>query len=594
MIILEEPQKSLYVNNRLLEKRYLRTDVLGETNETPDDMFRRIANIFSSAEEGQISRNSHVVNHDSYYNLLASLDFLPNSPTLLNAGTENGQLASCYVLPIDDSVNGIGDALKQTMLIHKSGGSTGFNLSSIRPAQDKVGGRDRVAGGPIGLLNLLSVTADYIKQGGVRRGCNTALLNLDHPDIVEFIGAKRDPGRLTNLYTTVSIKDNFMDRVTSGSELPLVNPRNGQTTATVSACDIFDLIVDQAWRTGDPGLTFIDTVNKNNPIPHLGKIEYMSGCGEEALLPFESCILGSINLVNMLKKELDGTFSIDWQHLSQTIPLSVRFLDTAIDLNHYPILQSELISRRTRKIGLGVMGFADMLIRLGVPYNSDKALGIAEAIMSFVQDIAHETSHKLALDRGPFPAYQGSVYEFEGITMRNASVTSIAPTGSISLIAGVSSGIEPLFGTVFVRNMLDGEKLLEVNPFFERVAREQGFFSFALLERLVSKNRLDQIEGVPDSVKKIFVTAHGVSPEWHVKIQAAFQKYTDNAVSKTVNFPREASRDDIAKVFALAYQQSLKGITVYRDQSRSEQPLCTGEEGIRLVHQRYEYRHECL
>ena len=572
---------------RVLEKRYLKRDFSGRVCETPDAMFRRVASAVAYSEQKNYKAGDTESLSEDFYRMLSRLEFLPNSPALLNAGLPSGLLSSCFALPIDDSTESIAEALKATAYIHKSGGSTGFNLSSIRPAHDWVGARSGVAGGPVALIDLLSATADYFRQGGIRRGCNTAILSIDHPDILDFIAAKADPLKLSNFYDSVAVSDDFMEKAKSSSTYPLINPRNGQVTAVLSAREVFERIVDQAWHTGDPGLVFIDRINRSNPVPHLGDLAHVSGCGEEALLPYESCILGSINLLAMLKRQADGAYAIDWERLGEVIPLAVRFLDDAIDASAYPLPESQAVTRQTRKIGLGVMGFADMLIRLGIPYNSDEAVALAESIMSFVHNHAHEASFYLAEERGCFPAYRGSLYDSLGFPQRNATLTAIAPTGTLSLIAGVSSGIEPIFASVFVRHILDGENILEVNPIFEEVAKEQGFYTLDLLERLVRRNHLHEMPEIPDAVKRVFVTAHRVSPEWHVKIQSAFQRHTDNAVSKTVNFPHEATRDDIARVFTMAYQEGLKGITVYRDGSRELQPLCTSEDGVRLVEERF-------
>jgi ribonucleoside-diphosphate reductase alpha chain len=452
----------------------------------------------------------------------------------------------------------------------------------VRPRGAAVGEHLDAAGGPVALINVISSAADYIRQGGVRRGCNSVVMSVSHPDILLFINAKSNPNVLTNFYNSVSVTDDFMNRVRSGSDYPLIDPNTGEETGRLDARSVFARIIDQAWRTGDPGLVFTDRVNRDNPTPDLGRMETVTGCGEQALLPYESCDLGSINLVRMLRRD-NGSLSIDYDRLARVIRTAVRFLDNVIDINRFPVPAVEAATRRTRKIGLGVMGFADMLIRLGIPYNSTRAISVAEEIMEFINDKAHEASRELALARGAFPAWEGSVYEKRGLPMRNTCCTTIAPTGTLSIIAGVSSGIEPIFATVFVRNILDGENLLEVNPYFEEVARERGFFTPELIEQLVTSNHLQDRKDVPEDVRKVFVTAHRVSPQWHVRIQAAFQRHTDNAVSKTVNFPHTAARSDIAGVFMLAWEWGVKGITVYRDESRELQPLCTSETGKDLV-----------
>ncbi len=567
---------------RVLEKRYLRRDRNGKLIETPDEMFRRVASAVASAELSYPSRINIDRIVEEFYRVMANLEFLPNSPTLLNAGTEAGQLASCFVLPVPDSVEETFDAIKYTAMIHKSGGGIGFNVSHIRPKGSPVGEHLDAAGGPVALIHVIGGAADYIRQGGVRRGCNSVIMAVDHPDILDFIKCKNNPQTLTNFYNSISITDDFMARVKSGTDYPLINPNGGEIVDWLNAREVFNKIVDQAWRTGDPGLIFVDRINRDNPTPGLGRMETITGCGEQALLPYESCNLGSINLTRMLKSS-NGALEIDYDKLGKIIPVAIRFLDDVIDVNKFPVPLIETTTKRTRKIGLGVMGFADMLIRLGVPYNSTRAISIAEELMEFITNEAHEASHRLALERGTFPAWENSIYHTQGVAMRNASCITIAPTGTLSIIAGVSSGIEPIFAAVFVRNILDGENLLEVNPYFEAVARERGFFDLELIEQLVTSNHLHGRKEIPEDVRQVFVTAHRVTPDWHVRVQAAFQRHTDNAVSKTVNFPHDATHDDIAKVFTMAFEQGLKGITVYRDESRESQPLCTCDTGLALV-----------
>ncbi|MEN8614176.1 adenosylcobalamin-dependent ribonucleoside-diphosphate reductase [Dehalogenimonas sp. THU2] len=567
---------------RVLEKRYLKRNRAGEIIETPEEMFRRVAGAVASAESLYNAGADNSAVAEEFYKMMVRLEFLPNSPTLFNAGTEAGQLSSCFVLPIPDSVEETFEAVKQTALIQKSGGGIGINVSRIRPRGAAVGEHLNTAGGPVALIHVFAGAADYIRQGGVRRGCNSVIMSVDHPDIMEFIKAKNDPEVLTNFYNSILITDDFMDRVRSGADYPLIDPNSGKTTGRLSARGVFERIIDQAWHTGDPGLVFADRINRDNPTPLLGRLETITGCGEQALLPHESCNLGSINLVRMLKDEGNG-LEVDFDQLARIVPLAIRFLDNVIDVNKFPVPAIEAATKRTRKIGLGVMGFADMLVMLGIPYNSTRAIAVAEEIMEFIGNHAREASHRLGLERGSYPAWQGSTHQTKGISMRNASCTTIAPTGTLSIIAGVSSGIEPNFAAVFVRNILDGENLLEINPQFERIGRERGFFKQELLETLVSCNHLHNRDEVPEDVRRIFVTAHQVSPEWHVRIQAAFQRHTDNAVSKTVNFPHSATREDIARVFMSAFEQGLKGITVYRDESRELQPLCTSQTGLELI-----------
>ncbi|APV43708.1 ribonucleoside-diphosphate reductase alpha chain [Dehalogenimonas formicexedens] len=570
---------------RVLEKRYLKRSSHGI--ETPEQLFRRVARAAARAELLYDENTDTKAIEEDFFDLMASLSFLPNSPTLLNAGTFSGTLSSCFVLPVPDSVEDTFDAVKNTAVIHKNGGGLGFDLSGIRPKGSMAGNHADAAGGPVALVHVLSAAADYIRQGGIRRGCNSVVLSVDHPDILDFITAKSDPNSLTNFYNSVSVTDDFMKRVKENSAYPLVDPRTGDVVRSLPAREVFYRIVDQAWRTGDPGLVFTDRINRDNPTPSLGKLSAITGCGEQALLPYESTNLGSINLVKMLSGG-----EIDFEKLKKVVRLAVRFLDDVIDINKFPTEEIEAATKRTRKIGLGVMGFADMLLRLGIPYNSTKAIAVAESVMEFVTSTAHEVSQDLARKRGVFPAWGQSIYGQRNIPMRNACCTTIAPTGTLSIIAGVSSGIEPIFAAVFVRNILDGENLLEINPYFEEVARERGFFTRKLLEELVTSNHLHERKEIPEDVREVFVTAHRVSPDWHVRIQAAFQRHTDSAVSKTVNFPKSATRDDIAKVFTMACEQGLKGITVYRDRSRELQPLCTSEIGMRLIKHIFEMNNQ--
>jgi len=573
---------------RVLERRYLKKDKQGQVIETPEEMFHRVAQTIASAELIYNPEANVKAREKEFYRVMVNLEFLPNSPTLMNAGRELGQLSACFVLPIDDSMESIFDAVKHTALIHKSGGGTGFSFSRLRPEQDRVGTTGGVASGPVSFIRAFDIATDVIKQGGTRRGANMGILNIDHPDIMKFITAKDDPTALTNFNISVAVTSEFMEAAKAGTDYNLINPRTKETGDKLNAKEVFDKIVDMAWRTGDPGIVFIDQINQYNPTPHLGKIESTNPCGEQPLLPYESCNLGSINLAKMLKTR-NGTTEVDYPKLAKAVRLAVRFLDNVIDVNKFPLPEIEKMTKKTRKIGLGVMGFADMLIQLGTPYDSEEALQVATDIMYFINDKAYEASVDLANERGVFPTYKGSIYDTtDGLRPRNASCTTIAPTGTLSIIAGCSSGIEPLFALSYMRNILDGDQLVEVNPYFEGAARKEGFHSEELMQQLASGVRLHDIDGVPDEIKRLFVTAHEISPEWHVRMQAAFQRSTDNAVSKTVNFPREATREDIAKVYMLAYQEGLKGITIYRDRSRDAQVLTTGEkleqaEGIGLT-----------
>jgi ribonucleoside-diphosphate reductase alpha chain len=560
----------------VLERRYLKKDKEGQVIETPEEMFHRVAETIASAELIYDPKADVRAREEEFYQLMTSLEFLPNSPTLMNAGRELGQLSACFVLPIDDSMESIFDAVKHTALIHKSGGGTGFSFSRLRPEKDRVGSTGGIASGPVSFIRAFDIATDVIKQGGTRRGANMGILNVDHPDIMKFIMAKDDPIALTNFNISVAVTSEFMETVKTGADYNLINPRTGEVEDKLNAKEVFDKIVDRAWKTGDPGIVFMDRINQDNPSPHLGKIESTNPCGEQPLLPYESCNLGSINLAKMLR-ESNGAVEIDYPKLAKAVQVAVKFLDNVIDVNRFPLPQIEEMTKKTRKIGLGVMGFADMLIQLGIPYDSEGALQVAADVMHFINEKAYQASVDLAKERGVFPAFEGSIYDVpDGLRLRNASCTTIAPTGTLSIIAGCSSGIEPLFALSYTRNILDGTQLVEVNPYFEAVAKSEGFYAEELMQQLASGVKLHDVDGVPDRIKRLFVTAHEISPEWHVRMQAAFQKSTDNAVSKTVNFPQEATREDIARVYMLAYQEGLKGITIYRDRSREAQVLTTG------------------
>jgi ribonucleoside-diphosphate reductase alpha chain len=563
---------------QVLEKRYLLRDDKGKVVETPEELFRRVAKAIAAAE---LTHNPQAnVKHieDEFFKLMYNLEFLPNSPTLMNAGKKLGQLSACFVLPVEDSMESIFDAVKFTALIHKSGGGTGFSFSRLRPKDDVVGSTGGVASGPVSFMRAFDTVTDVTKQGGTRRGANMGILNINHPDIMQFISAKQDMTALTNFNLSVALTAEFMEAVKAGEDYDLINPHTQQAVARLNAKVVFETIVDMAWRTGDPGIVFIDRINEANPTPHLGRIESTNPCGEQPLLPYESCNLASINLSRMMKKKGSG-YEIDYGKLAKTVKTGVRFLDNVIDVNKFPLPQIEKMTKNTRKIGLGIMGFADMLVMLGVPYNSHEALETAEDIMAFINKKALEASVELGKERGVFPAFEGSIYDVpEGPRVRNATRTTIAPTGTLSMIAGCSSGIEPLFALSYTKTVLDGTPFVEVNPYFEEAAQKSGFYSDELMKQLAEGAHLGEIKGVPDKAKRIFVTAHEISPEWHVKMQAAFQRSTDNAVSKTINFPQSATREDIAHAYTLAYEEGLKGITIYRDRSRDSQVLTTGKK----------------
>lgn len=558
---------------KVLEKRYLRKDENGKVIETPEQMFRRVASNIAKADEkygGDVKKTEK-----EFYDMMVNLYFLPNSPTLMNAGTSIQQLSACFVLPVEDSMDKIFETLKHTALIHQSGGGTGFSFSRIRPKGDIVRSTGGIASGPVSFMKVFNSATDVIKQGGRRRGANMGILRVDHPDIMEFITCKEDPKELTNFNISVAVTDEFMEKVKKGEDYELINPRTGKAVKKLNAKEVFDKIVEEAWKTGEPGLIFIDEINRHNPTPHVGQIEATNPCGEQPLLPYESCNLGSINLSKFVKNG-----EIDWEKLKDITWKAVHFLDNVIDMNKYPIPEIKKMTLANRKIGLGVMGFADMLIQLNIPYDSNEALELAEKIMSFIQKEAKQASVELGKERGSFPNFKGSVYDGKYPAMRNATVTTIAPTGSISIIAGCSSGIEPLFAIAFVRNVLDKEdRLYEINPYFEKIAKEMGFYSEELLQKIADNNGSVQgLEEVPIEVQRIFVTALDISPEWHVRMQAAFQKYVDNATSKTINLREDATIEDVRKAYMLAYELKCKGITVYRYGSRPQQVISAKEE----------------
>jgi ribonucleoside-diphosphate reductase alpha chain len=568
----------------VLEKRYLGKNDKGQVMETAQDMFWRVARNVAAVEKN-FGRSPEEIEEASqiFYRLMSGLEFLPNSPTLMNAGRDLQQLSACFVLPIEDSMESIFEAIKQTALIHKSGGGTGFSFSALRPSSDPVASTGGVASGPISFMKVFNATTDVVKQGGTRRGANMGILSVDHPDILEFITAKDERGALNNFNLSVALTEEFMKAVEEGKSYPLINPRTGKKVRSLKARDVFDLIVEMAWRSGEPGIIFIDRINRDNPTPLVCRIESTNPCGEQPLLPYESCNLGSINLVKMLRFTR-GKAEIDYEKLRFVVNAAVRFLDDVIDANCYPLPKIEELTKSNRKIGLGLMGFSDLLIELGIPYNSAPALEKAEEIMKFIRDTALSSSEKLASERGVFPNWEGSVYDSAGgRRIRNATLTTIAPTGSLSIIANCSGGIEPIFALSFVREILDGEKLIEVHPIFEKIARMEGFYSPELMKTIAQRGSIQDMEIIPQEIRELFVTSHDIAPEWHVKMQAAFQKSTDNAVSKTVNFPFEATRDNIREVFILAYHEGCKGITIYRYGSRDRQVLNIQEEPKKTV-----------
>ncbi len=549
----------------VLKKRYLRRDESGNIIETPREMFERVAATVSAVEKrygGDVEKTKI-----SFLSMMTSLNFLPNSPTLMNAGLPLGQLSACFVVPVEDSITGIFDALKHMALIHQSGGGTGFSFSRLRPKGDVVRSTGGVASGPVSFMRIFDAATEVIKQGGRRRGANMGVLIVNHPDIAEFIACK-EHGGLENFNISVAITDEFMRLCKLDRSIELINPRTGNVSGEMNARDLMVMMATYAWRRGDPGVIFIDRINALHPIP--GLIEATNPCGEQPLLPFESCNLGSVNLSRMVERG-----EMCWDKLEECVRLGVRFLDDVIDANRFPLPQIEEATLRSRKIGLGVMGFAEMLIQLGVSYASEEALRIAEEVMGFITRVAREESCRLGGERGSFPLFEESSLR-EWDAMRNATVTTIAPTGSISIIAGTSSGIEPLFAVSFVRNVLEGARLIETSPLFEKMASERGILTPTLRAEVARRGSIQEIAGIPDDLKELFLTALDIKPEQHVRMQAAFQKHTDNAVSKTVNLPAKASVSDVLKVYQLAYELGCKGITVYRYGSR-EQVLYLGE-----------------
>ena len=561
---------------KVLEKRYLKKDEEGNIKETAEDLFRRVAKTVAAVELDYAKSEEEVKNIErEFYNLMTSFKFLPNSPTLMNAGRRLGQLSACFVLPVDDSMESIFEAVKNAALIHKSGGGTGFSFSNLRPKGDIVGSTKGISSGPLSFMTVFDSATEAIKQGGTRRGANMGILRVDHPDILDFVSAKDNNSKLNNFNLSVGITDAFMRALEKNDEYDLINPHSKKTVRSVRARDVFNLIVNHAWKNGEPGIIFLDRMNQYNPTPSAGQIESTNPCGEQPLLAYESCNLGSINLARHVMRDAFNAAAVDWDSLRETVHRSVHFLDNVIAINKYPLQKIEEATKANRKIGLGVMGWADMLIQLGIPYNSEDASKLAVEVMRFIQNESKKRSSFLGEERGTFPNFEMSVHK-DKMPLRNATTTTIAPTGTLSIIAGCSSGIEPLFAVAFVRNVLEGTKLYEVNPQFERIAKERGFWSRELIDRIAEQGSLRDISEVPDDVKRIFITAHDISPLDHIRMQAAFQKHVDNAVSKTVNFPHDASQKDVEDAYFLAYGLGCKGVTVYRDGSREEQVLSTG------------------
>ena len=582
---------------KVLEKRYLKRDNEGNAVETPATMFKRVADSIAKAEleYGKTQADVDKLSNE-FYQAITQRYFMPNSPTLMNAGRELGQLSACFVLPVEDSLEGIFEAVKNTALIHKSGGGTGFSFSRLRAKNSVVKSTMGVSSGPVSFMEVFNAATEAVKQGGTRRGANMGILRVDHPDILEFINCKSDTSKLNNFNISVALTDKFMDAVKNNSDYELINPHSNEVVGKLNAKEVFDKIVNNAWSTGEPGIIFIDKMNADNPTPLIGEIESTNPCGEVPLLPFEACNLGSINLGLMVE---DG--KINWDKLKEITKLSIIFLDDVITVNNYPLPKIAEMVQNNRKIGLGVMGWADMLMKLEIPYNSEEGTKLAAQVMEFIDYHSKVQAIDLAKERGSFANFKGSIYDnqhflgkkyagksagmitdemwndldeqIEKYGIRNATTTCIAPTGTISMIASASGGIEPLFGLVFMRNVMDGTELLEVNPIFKEYAIKHGFYNDEIMRQISEEGTIAHVNGIDEQSKHIFSTAHDVSPYWHVKMQAAFQLHTDNAVSKTVNFVESATKKDIEDTYVLAYENNLKGITVYRNNCRPIQPM---------------------
>lgn len=563
---------------RVLEKRYLRKDDRGRVIETPKEMFIRVALNLAQAERNYGATDEEVVETAKrFYRLMAELDFLPNSPTLMNAGLELQQLSACFVLPVDDSLVGIFESLKHQALIHQSGGGTGFSFSRLRPQGDFVRSTMGVASGPVSFMKIFDAATQTVKQGGRRRGANMGILRADHPDILDFILCKDRTTEVTNFNISVAVTDRFMEAVKAGGKYDLVNPRTREVTGQLDAREVLDKIAYQAWKNGEPGLFFIDETNRRQPTPNVGDMEATNPCGEQPLLPYESCNLGSIDLQRHMVRTKGGAWEVDWPRLERTIRTAVRLLDDVIDMNAYPIKQIEEMTKATRKIGLGVMGFARMLFLLEVPYDSPEGTEWGRKIMKFLHDVGYDESQRLAEERGVYPAWEGSRHWEKGIKIRNSYVTTVAPTGTLSMIADTSGGCEPEFSLIWYKRVMDGEQLPYSLAYFDEVARREGFSREDLVQKILDNQGSPRgVREIPERWQRVFAVAHNVTPEWHVRMQAAFQESCDAAVSKTINLPHDATVEDVKDAYLLAFELKCKGITVYRDGSREDQVLNVG------------------
>jgi ribonucleoside-diphosphate reductase alpha chain len=564
----------------ILEKRYLKKDAQGKVIESPEEMFWRVARNVAEAERFYGNRTSPEELSEIFFRMMASLDFLPNSPCLMNAGRDLQQLAACFVLPVEDSLDSIFETVKQTALIHQSGGGTGFSFTHLRPKDDTVQSTGGMASGPLSFMRVFNMATEVIKQGGTRRGANMGVLRVDHPDIMEFITVKQQPNEMLNFNLSVGITKAFMEALEKDDQYGLINPRTKKEVSRIRAKEVLETIVSAAWETGDPGILFLDRINESNPTPELGEMESTNPCGEVPLLPYEPCVLGSINLSQMVKKG-DKGWEADFEKIRRTVRDAVHFLDNVIDMNQYPLPQIDQMAKGNRKIGLGVMGLAHFFIRLGIPYNSQKALEVVKGLMSFIQYQARARSIELAEERGVFPNYRGSIYDRSGgMRLRNATVTTIAPTGTLSLLANCSSGIEPLFAIQYTRRALEGMEFQVMDPLFIELGEKEGFLKQELIQSITEGASLKDLSQVPKDVKELFVTTFEISPVWHIKIQATFQEYTDNAVSKTINFPRDATKEEVREAFLMSYQERCKGITIYRSGSKGGQVLTCGTRQV--------------